>query len=184
MSTSSKKKHAINAWANMEIQNHPYNKRNIIHACKKIQEAVSDTQLVLNLSCMKLSSLPDVIFRIPHLKTLVLAYNELTSFSLSHMPQLTSLDLEDNQLTSFSLSHMKNLAFLYLSNNQLSSFLSCDLPSVTHIYLRNNNLSYLGQDCISSINTHQHITLDLRGNPLSNEGRTQIQKNFITTIRR
>ena len=108
--------------------------------------------------------------------------NQLTSFSLSYTEKLTSLDLSSNQLTSFSLSHMKDLALLYLSNNQLSSFLSCDLPSVTHIYLRNNNLSHLGQDCISSINTHQHITLDLRGNPLSNEGKTHIQKNLLQRL--
>ena len=238
--------HVINTWAKMEMQNHSYNKRGIIHACKKIQTAISDaTQLVLNLSCMKLSSLPDVIFRIAHLETLDLSYNKFTflslncvrhlvslnlrsneltsfslnhmekleslnlvnnrliSFSLSHMPQLTSLnlrcneltsfsldytekltllDLEDNQLTSFSLSHMKNLALLYLSNNQLSSFLSCDLPNVKHIDLRNNYLSHLGPNCINSINTHQHITLDLRGNPLSNEGRTQIQKNLLQRL--
>ena len=343
--------HAINAWANMEMQNHPYNKRGIIHACQRIQEAVSDaTQQVLNLCFLDLSSLPDVIFRIPHLKTLDLSCNKLTSFSLSHMknlvsldltfneltsfslshipnltslnlrsneltsfslnhmeklkslnlvnnrltsfslsrmpqltslnlkcnkltsfslnhmekleslnlvnnrltsfslshmPQLTSLNLrcneltsfslshmeklaslnlknnrltsfllkyakklilldlednqltffslgytekltilnlEDNQLTSFSLSHMKNLALLYLSNNQLSSFLSCDLPNVKHIDLRNNYLSHLGPNCINSINTHQHITLDLRGNPLSNEGRTQIQKNLLQRL--
>ena len=260
-------KYTVTKWANTEIQRHPNNKCNIFHACKSIQEAVSnETQQVLNLSCMKLSSLPDVISKITHLKildlsdneliscalshmenlvSLDLGFNKLTSFSLSHMPKLvvlrlrcnqltffslnhvknlvfldlqrnkltsfsfddlehlvllnlehnhltsfsldyakklTSLDLEDNQLTSFSLSHMKNLAFLYLSNNRLSSFLSCDLPSVTHIYLRNNNLSHLGQDCISSINTHQHITLDLRGNPLSNEGRTHIQKNLLQRL--
>ena len=245
----------VTEWTNTEIQLYPHNKCNIFHACEKIQTAISDaTQLVLNLSLLKLSSLPDVIFKITHLKTLDLSYNKftflslnyvehlvslnlvcnqltsfslnhaknlvsldlrcnqltsfslnhmekleslnlvnnrLTSFSLSHMPKLTSLnvtynklisfslshmenlvsiDLASNRLTSFSLSHMKNLVFLYLSNNRLSSFLSCDLPNVTHIYLRNNNLSHLGQDCISSINTHQHITLDLRGNPLSNEG--------------
>ena len=260
-------KYTVTKWANAEIQRRPHNKCNIFHACKRIQEAVSNaTQQVLNLSCMKLSSLPDVISKITHLKTLDLSdneliscslshmknlvsldlgFNKLTSFSLSHMPKLvvlrlrynqltffslnhvknlaslylqhnkltsfsfddlehlvllnlehnhltsfsldyakklTSLDLEDNQLTSFSLSHMKNLAFLYLSNNRLSSFLSCDLPSVTHIYLRNNNLSHLGPNCISAINTHKHITLDLRGNPLSNEGRTQIQKNLLQRL--
>ena len=118
----------------------------------------------------------------PKLTSLNVTYNKLISFSLSHMENLVSIDLASNRLTSFSLSHMKNLVFLYLSNNRLSSFLSCDLPNVTHIYLRNNNLSHLGQDCISSINTHQHITLDLRGNPLSNEGRTQIQKNLLQRL--
>ena len=155
----------------------------------------------LNLVNNRLTSFS--LNHMPQLTSLNLRSNELTSFSLSHVEKLTLLDLEDNQLTffslgdtekltilnlednqltSFSLSHMKNLALLYLSNNQLSRFLSCDLPSVTHIYLRNNNLSHLGQDCISSINTHQHITLDLRDNPLSNEGRTHIQKNLLQRL--
>ena len=341
-------KHAINAWANMEMQNHPYNKRGIIHACKRIQEAVSDaTQQVLNLCFLHLRSLPDAIFRIPHLKTLDLACNQLTSFSLNHAKNLAllnlacnqltavslnrvknlasldlsgnkltsfslnhaknlvslkleynklisfslnhaknlvslnlehnklisfslnhaknlvslnlehnkltsfslnfmknlallnlafneftafslsdtekldsldlsynrltdfsfknaknlkllnlsrnrltscslgsaeklgSLDLSYNQLTDFSLSHMQNLVLLNLSYNTLNSFLSCDLPSVIYIDLCHNHLSHLGPNCISSINTHQRITLDLRNNPLSNEGRTQIQNNLL-----
>ena len=84
-----------------------------------------------------------------------------------------------NQLTSFSLSHMKTLTSLNVSNNKLSNFLSYDLPNVTHINLSHNNLSHLGQDCISSINMHQNIELDLRDNPLSNEGRTHIQKDLL-----
>ena len=215
-------KHAINAWANMEMQNHPDNKRGIIHACQRIQEAVSDaTQQVLNLCFLNLSSLPDAIFRIPHLKTLDLSCNKFTSFSLSHMKnlvslnlafneltsfslhyakkltildlegnqltsfflgdteKLTSLDLTDNQLTSFSLSHIQGLTFLDLSKNQLSSFLSCDLPSVIYIDLSHNNLSHLNPSCISSINNNQFITLNLRNNPLSNEGITQIQENLL-----
>ena len=134
----------------------------------------------LNLVNNRLTSFS--LSHMPQLTSLNLEDNQLTSFSLSHMPQLTSLNLDDNQLTSFSLSHMKDLALLYLSNNQLSSFLSCDLPSVKQIDLRNNYLSHLGPNGISSINTHQHITLDLRGNPLSNEGRTHIQKNLLQRL--
>ena len=134
----------------------------------------------LNLKHNRLTSFP--LSHVEKLASLNLKHNRLTSFSLDDAEHLTLLHLGNNQLTSFSLSHMKNLALLYLSNNQLSSFLSCDLPSVTHIDLRNNNLSYLGQDCISSINTHRHITLDLRDNPLSNEGRTYIQKNLLQRL--
>ena len=152
----------------------------------------------LDLSCNQLTD-----FSFSHVENLVLldlAYNQLTSFSFPHMKNLTSLNLSwnnltyfsldsaenlatlnltRNQLTSFSLSHMKNLALLYLSNNQLSRFLSCDLPSATHINLSHNSLFHLRPNCISSINTHQCITLDLRDNPLSNEGRTQIQENLL-----
>ena len=320
-------KRAVTEWMSMEMQQKPYNKYNIMHACKSIQAAISDaTQPVLDLSCLKLSSLPDAIFRIPHLKTLHLtfnkltslslsdmdnlvsldlAYNLLTSFSLSHMKNLVSLnlgcnqltsfsldhmknlaslhmpfnqltslslshvnnlvsldlqsnqliscslssinnpillnladnqltsfsfdhvenfmaldlarnqlasfslnhvnnigflrlahnqltsfslnqvksiislDLQDNQLTSFSLSHIKNLVSLNLSNNQLRNFLCCNLSSVNHINLRYNRLAHLDPKCISSINTHQIITLDLRNNPWSIETITQIQQDLL-----
>ena len=124
-------------------------------------------------------------FSLPHMKTLTslnLSFNDLTDFSLNYAEKLTSLDLAHNQLTSFSLSHMQALTFLDVSNNQLSSFLSCDLPSVTYIDLCHNHLPHLGPNCISSINTHQHITLDLRNNPLSNEGITQIQENLLQRL--
>ena len=124
-------------------------------------------------------------FSLPHTKTLTsldLSFNSLTDFSLNYAEKLTALDLAHNQLTSFSLSHMQALTFLDVSNNQLSSFLSCDLPSVTHIDLCHNHLPHLGPNCISSINTHQHITLDLRNNPLSNEGITQIQENLLQRL--
>ena len=215
-------KRAVTEWMSMEMQQKPYNKYNIMHACKSIQATISDaTQPGLDLSCLKLSSLPDTIFRIPHLKTLNVSNNEVTSLSLNHVghlvslnlkhnkltsfslhyakkltlldlegnqltsfflgdtEKLTVLDLTDNQLTSFSLSHIQGLTLLYLSNNQLSSFQGCDLPNVIYIDLCHNHFSHLGPNCISSINTHQRITLDLRDNPLSNEGRTQIQNNLL-----
>ena len=194
-------KRAVTEWADMEMQQNPRNEYNIIRACQIIQAAISDvTQPVLDLSCLQLSSLPDAIFWIPHLETLDLAHNLLTSFSLRHMKhlrllnvscnQLTSfslrkvenlisLNLEHNLLTSFAFSHMKSLTSLDLSNNQLRSFLSCDLPSATHINLSHNNLSHLDPNCISSINNNQFIKLDLRNNPLSNEGITQIQEDLL-----
>ena len=69
-------KHVVTKWACMEIQKNPHNAHNIIHACKNIQAAISDeTQQVLDLSCLNLSSLPDAIFRIPHIATLNLSKN-------------------------------------------------------------------------------------------------------------
>ena len=121
-------------------------------------------------------------FSLPHMKNLTslnLSFNSLTDFSLDSADKLVLLNLTYNQLTSFSLSHMKALAFLNLSNNKLSRFLSCDLPSATNINLSHNSLFHLSPNCISALNTHQCITLDLRNNALSNEGRTQIQENLL-----
>ena len=215
---------AIKAWTDKEIQQHPNNEYKIIHACKKIQAAISDAKKKeLDLVFCQLHSLPDAIFRIPHLKILDLSCNDLTSFSLSHMEKLESLSLVNNKLTSFSLSHMKNLERLELvgneltsfsfslnhvenlvslhlgnnqftsfslsdmknlksldlSKNQLSSFTSCNLPSARYINLSHNHLFHLSSRCISSINTHQVITLYLHNNPLSIEGITQIEKDLL-----
>ena len=113
------------------------------------------------------------------LSSLNLAHNHLTSFFLGYAEKLTSLNVTRNELTSFSLSYIQNLALLDLSNNQLYTFLSCNLPSATHINLSHNNLSHLDPSCISSINNNQFIKLDLRNNPLSNEGITQIQEDLL-----
>ena len=126
------------------------------------------------------NQLPDFSFKnAKNLKLLNLSHNSLISCSLGSAEKLGSLDLSYNQLPDFSLSHMQNLVLLNLSYNTLNSFLSCDLPNVIYIDLCHNHLSHLGPNCISSINTHQRITLDLRNNPLSNEGRTQIQNNLL-----
>ena len=129
---------------------------------------------------LRFNQLPS--FSLPHMKNLIslnLSYNNLTYFSLDSAEKLATLNLTHNQLTSFSLSHMPTLSLLDVSNNKLSRFLSCDLPSATHINLSHNTLCHLSLNCISSINTHQRITLNLRDNPLSNEGKTQIQENLL-----
>ena len=112
------------------------------------------------------------------LASLNLAYNTLTSFSLAHVEHLVSLNLASNQLTSFSFGHAKILVSLNLSYNKLNNFLIYALPSVTHIDLSYNCLFHLGQNCIRSISNNQRITLDLRDNPWSEEGITQIQRDL------
>ena len=131
----------IQTWAHMEIQKHPHNAHNILHACKKIRKAISDaTQQVLDLQCLYLNSLPKTIFFILHLHTLNLSENELTSFSLSHMNNLVSLDVSSNALTSFSLSHMKNLVSLNLTCNHLLSFSLRHVENLTSLDLSYNEL--------------------------------------------
>ena len=154
---------AITKWMDTEIQKNPQNEYNIVRACQSIHAAISNTtQQVLDLSCLKLSSLPDALFQIPHLKildlsknnlialslnnmenlvSLNLAHNKLITFSFHHAKNLTHLNLAHNQLTSVSLSHVKTLTVLDLSNNQLPSFICGGLPNITHINLRHNHFS-------------------------------------------
>ena len=149
---------AVQAWASMEKVNDPANADNITLASKKIQKVISNTtRQKLDLSHLDLMSLPDAIARIPHLKI---------------------LNLQHNKLTSFSLSHMKNLVSLDLSHNQLSAFLSCDFPSVIHIQLHFNRLSTLGPHGINRMHSHQSIILNLKNNPWSSEGISQIQDDL------
>ena len=171
-------KYAINAWANMEMQNHPDNKCGVIHACKRIQEAVSDaTQQVLNLSFLNLSSLPDAIFRIPHLKTLDLACNKLTSFSLSHMKNLVSLDLTCNELTSFSLSHMPKLTSINLKSNQLISFSFSHVENLVSIDLANNRLPSFSLSHMKNL-----VSLDLAFNALTSFSSSHMPKLTLLNL--
>ena len=154
---------AVHAWANMEIQQHPHNEYKIIHACKSIQIIIINAaQQVLDLRCLDLTSLPDTIFRIPHLKTLHLAHNKLTSVSLSHMKNLVSLNLACNMLTSVSLSHMKNLISLNLACNELTSFFLHDIKNLVSLNLTSNQLSSFSLSHMKNL-----ISLNLSFNTLT-----------------
>ena len=157
------KKRAVTTWAHMEIKQHPYNTYNIICACESIQQVISDAkQQVLDLHNLNLTSLPDAIFWIPHLKKLHVAHNHLTSFSLNHIKNLVSLDLECNQLTSFSLSHMPNLVSLNLACNHLTSFSLSHVQNLVSLNLECNDLTSFSLSHMKNI-----ASLDLFGNKLN-----------------
>ena len=154
---------AVKAWADKEIKKHPpHDEYKIIHACKNIQKTRSDArEKVLNLLYLDLVSLPDAIFRIPHLKALDLLHNKLTSFSLSHMQNLVSLNLAANKLTSFSLNHMKNLKSLNLTNNQLTFFSLDHVENLTSLNVAFNQLLSFSLNPMKSL-----VSLNLSSNKL------------------
>ena len=156
-------KRAVTEWMHMEIQHYPHNKYNIMNACKSIQAAISDaTQQVLDLSHLQLRTLPDAIFRIPHIETLDLSYNKLTSFSLSHMKNLVSLNLAYNKLTSFSFNHMEKLVSLDLSYNKLTSFSLNHMENLALLNLKWNKLTSFSSKQVENL-----ASLDLSGNALT-----------------
>ena len=162
----------IKWWANIEIQNHPHNARNILNAYKKIKIAISDaTQQVLNLSCLKLSSLPDAIFRIPHLNTLDLSDNKFTSLSLNRLKNLVSLNLAHNKLTSFSLNHAENIVLLNLACNQLTSFFLDDTKRLASLELPFNKLTSFSLNHVKNL-----ISLNLKCNQLISFSLSYVQK--------
>ena len=164
-------KYTVGAWANREIQRicpqHPRKAlriRKIHDAYTKIQTAISDTtKSVLDLRYLELKSLPKAISRIPHLKTMHLSCNRLTSFSLSYQHNLVFLNLSGNELTSFSLSHVKNLTSLNLSCNKLTSFSLSHMKNLTSLNLSCNSFTSISLSHMKNL-----VSLNLLGNELSN----------------
>ncbi len=90
-------------------------------ARRRISAAVRSGADSLNLSCMKLKTLPPEIGALTHLRTLHLWHNQLTSLppQIGKCAQLQELNLSDNQLASLpeSLSHLTHLRSLFLHGN-------------------------------------------------------------------
>ena len=147
-----KKKCVVKEWMNIKIQQRPGNACNIIHAHENIQQAISDaTQQVLSLNYFALGSLPDAIFPMPHIKTLNLEDNDLTSFSLNHITYLVSLNLAYNSFTSFSLSHVKNLVSLNFECNQLTFFSLSHMPNLASLNVAYNKLTSVSLDHMKNL---------------------------------
>lgn len=90
-------------------------------ARRRIAEAARTGAESLNLSCMKLRSLPPEIGKLLKLHVLHLWHNRLTALppQIGRCAQLQELYLSDNQLVSLpdSLSHLTHLRRLYLHGN-------------------------------------------------------------------
>ncbi|MEQ2006684.1 MAG: leucine-rich repeat domain-containing protein [Limisphaerales bacterium] len=90
-------------------------------ARRRIAEAARTGAGSLNLSCMKLRSLPPEIGMLPKLHILHLWHNRLTSLppQIGRCAQLEELYLSDNHLMSLpdSLQHLSHLKRLYLHGN-------------------------------------------------------------------
>ena len=90
-------------------------------ARRRIAEAARTRAETLNLSCMKLKSLPPEIGVLTHLRILHLWHNQLTTLPphIAKCAQLQELNLSDNQLASLpeSLTHLTHLRALYLHGN-------------------------------------------------------------------
>ena len=90
-------------------------------ARRRIAQAARTGAETLNLSCMKLKSLPHQIGALTHLRILHLWHNQLTTLppQIGKCAQLQELNLSDNQLASLpeSLTHLTHLRALYLHGN-------------------------------------------------------------------
>ena len=126
---------------------------------------------------------------LPHLRTLDLGHNELTSLDLDlflSLPSLRDLRLSGNPLTllvSTPTDPHSNLRSVDLSYTKLLQFHSEAFISYPHI--KRLNLSFSSVDTISDEFTHMGNLeeLDLRGSPLRNYPRTLlVNLSHLTAI--
>jgi internalin A len=116
-------------------------------AQRRIEEALKSGATRLDLTDLKLSTLPDAIGQLSQVQMLYLSGNQLSTLpdAIGQLSELQTLDLSDNQLSTLpdAIGQLSQVQTLDLSGNQLST-----LP-----------------DAIGQLSQLQ--TLDLHSNPLS-----------------
>ena len=162
-------------------------------ALKRIEKAAKDKSKKLELSGLRLTSLPPEIGNLTNLKVLFLPHNQLTALptelgkltnlkvlSLSNNPlaalpheigkltKLTGLDLSNNRLTALppEIEKLTKLGILFLNRNQLTKLPPeiGKLTNLTDLYLGENKISALPSGLGTLIKLQ---SLDLSNNRLS-----------------
>ena len=111
---------------------------------KKIVSCFLEKNPILNLSHSKLSEVPDCISDFPHLRSLNLSANKLTSFKLK-LENLEELNLSSNEIDEFKVEMKNNfkkpnLIRLNIRNNKLKE-LQVSLPNLEYLNLSNNKFT-------------------------------------------
>ncbi|MEM9544953.1 MAG: leucine-rich repeat domain-containing protein [Bacteroidota bacterium] len=115
-------------------------------ALRRIHEHKKNSieHLLLDLSFLRLKSIPKEISDLTSLTSLYLSNNELDDIqSLEKLTSLTTLYLSNNKLSDIqSLEKLTSLKTLYLDNNQLNDIQPLvKLTSLTRLYLYNNQIN-------------------------------------------
>jgi len=137
---------------------------------QRIKVAAQSKALVLDLSNLQLSRLPDSIGQLGHLRRLNLSNNQLSTLpnSIEQLTQLQGLDLRVNRLSTLpeSTIQLAQLQELDLSNNQLNALPERigRLARLQNLNLTENQLSSL-TDCVEQLTQLQGLYLG--GNRLS-----------------
>eukprot|EP00794_Sanderia_malayensis_P017826 gene17826-19607_t len=105
---------------------------------------LSKSLTYLNLGQNKLTRIPQELFKLELLGTLILAQNNISEVSrdLSHLKQLTKLDLSYNKISNFpaEICKLESLSKLYLTGNKIE-LIPKELTKLTclaHLELNNN----------------------------------------------
>lgn len=115
-------------------------------AGRRIEAARRDQSIVLDLSGLRLRSVPDEVAGLSHLRELKLNDNRLRTLpeSLANLTGLTHLNLEDNWLGGVPdwMRGLRDLTWLDLDNNQIIDVPAWigDLANLTHLGLNKCDL--------------------------------------------
>ena len=94
-------------------------------AALRIEEARRSNALILDLSKLDLTTIPDSLAHLAQLRDLNLSYNQLTAIpdSVAQHKLLQNLNLSGNQITAIpdSLTQLTQLQLLFLSDNQITA---------------------------------------------------------------
>jgi hypothetical protein len=153
-------------------------------AAKRIQKCYDQTETSLALSCLGLTSLPDLSY-LSSLTELYLRSNQLTSFNGQGLSSLTELYLQSNQLTSFNGQGLSSLTDLLLEGNQLTSFSGQGLSSLMGLCLRGNQLSSFdgqGLSALTNLELAENQLPSFRGQGLSSLTSLGLAKNQLTSF--
>jgi len=137
------------------------------------------TNLQILIVGNSLTSIPESIGQLNNLRSLVLSGNPLTSIpeSIGQLNNLLVLNLSSNQLTSVpeSIGLLINLQYLYLGVNQLSNLSDSfgQLTKLQELRLDSNQLTTLPESIANLKDSLK--TLDLSGNPISEEEKAKIR---------
>lgn len=127
---------------------------------------------ILKLMHTNHTQIPNKVFQMNKLRTLLLSYNQMIRISpeIKNLKLLQYLGLDRNQLITLpeEITELKHLEILTLGYNNLYSLPSGigNLQRLKELHLQNNNLSTLPKEIIELQDLR---LLDLRGNPLSFE---------------
>lgn len=141
----------------------------------KIEEARRSEAIELDLGTsvgVKLTELPETLWRLPQLQKLSIASNQLTAIpeSISQLSQLRSLDLYNNELKFLpkAISQLSQLQDLNLSNNQFDT-----MPET---------IGYLTQLQSLDISSNQLTALPELTGELNNLEKLNLGKNLLTSL--
>lgn len=137
-------------------------------ALRRIQKAKKNKSKFLDLSNLRLKSIPQELWYLTNLSTLYLQDNQLTSISteIGNLTNLTRLNLVVNQITSIpkEIGNLINLTHLHLGGNKLTSIPEeiGNLTNLTYLGLGGNQLTSIPETIVNLTNL---IYLDLQNNP-------------------